>query len=120
MLTPFGRFLRKLRIDQGELMKDMADKLGVTSSYLSAVEMGKKPVPTSWIGTLSEKYPLSSAVELQRLAEISKPEYRVAIPQGADDLTREAVAVFARKVGKLDRAALNELLEVLLRKGECE
>lgn len=120
MLTPFGRFLRKLRIDHGELMKDMADKLDVTASYLSAVEMGKKSVPAPWIYTLAQKYQLSSPDELQRLADISRTEYRVPIPQGTDDLTRETVAVFARKVGTLDSAALNELLEVMLKKGECE
>ena len=42
MITSLGRFLRKLRIDQGEILKDMADKLGVSVSFLSAVENGKK------------------------------------------------------------------------------
>ena len=42
MLTALGKFLRKLRIDNGEILKDMADKLGVTASFLSAVENGKK------------------------------------------------------------------------------
>ena len=38
MLTNFGKALRKLRIDNNELLKDMALKLEVTVSYLSAVE----------------------------------------------------------------------------------
>ena len=42
MLTSIGRFLRKLRIDHGEILKDMADALGVSSAFLSAVENGKK------------------------------------------------------------------------------
>ena len=29
MLTSLGIFLRKLRLEQGEVLKDMADKLGV-------------------------------------------------------------------------------------------
>ena len=45
MLTSIGRFLRKLRIDQGEILKDMAEKLGVTVSFLSSVENGKKKCP---------------------------------------------------------------------------
>lgn len=120
MLTPFGKRLRKLRIDQGELMKDMAARLGVTSSYLSAVEMGKKSVPDAWVKTISEEYGLADISELQRLAEYSKPEYRVQIPTGSDDLTRETVAVFARKVASMDPDSLNQLLEVMLKKGECE
>ena len=44
MLTNFGKALRKLRIDNNELLKDMALKLEVTVSYLSAVENGKRDV----------------------------------------------------------------------------
>ena len=42
MLTALGRFLRKIRIDRNELLKDMADKLEVSASFLSAVENGKR------------------------------------------------------------------------------
>lgn len=120
MLTPFGKFLRKLRIDQGELLKDMAEKLQVTASYLSAVEVGKKAVPSAWITTLSSMYKSIQAPELQRLADLSKPEFRVELPRGAEDLRREAVSVFARKVGTMDHESLTKLLEVMLKKGECE
>jgi len=120
MLTPFGKFLRKLRIDRGELMKDMAEKLKVTASYLSAVEIGKKAAPEAWIAVLSEKYGLDDVQELRRLAEKSKPEFRVEVPRGSDDLRREAVSMFARKVGSMDHESLNKLLSVMLEKGECE
>ena len=46
MLTALGRFLRKIRIDRNELLKDMADKLEVSASFLSAVENGKKSMPS--------------------------------------------------------------------------
>ena len=48
MLTSIGRFLKKLRIDRGEILKDMAEKLDVTVSFLSAVENGKKHMPSAW------------------------------------------------------------------------
>ena len=41
MLTSLGIFLRKLRLEQREVLKYMADKLGVSASFLSAVENGK-------------------------------------------------------------------------------
>jgi transcriptional regulator with XRE-family HTH domain len=47
MLTQLGIFLRKLRLDRGEILKDMAIKLNVSSSFLSAVENGKKRIPQS-------------------------------------------------------------------------
>jgi transcriptional regulator with XRE-family HTH domain len=48
LLTKLGRFLRKIRIDKGELMLDMAEKLGVTPAFLSAVENGKRKPPKEW------------------------------------------------------------------------
>ena len=47
MDTPIRVFLKKLRFDNNEVMGDMAEKLGVTTSFLSAVELGKKNPPGS-------------------------------------------------------------------------
>lgn len=59
MVIDFGKFCRKLRIDNDELMKDMAVKLGVTSSYLSAVERGRRKIPTEWAEQIAENYELT-------------------------------------------------------------
>ena len=48
MITPFGKSLRNIRMDRGMLLKDMAQDLDVTSSYLSAVEVGKRNVSENW------------------------------------------------------------------------
>ena len=42
--TELRKFNIKLRNKNGESLRDMATKLGVTASYLSAVEHGKKRV----------------------------------------------------------------------------
>ena len=56
--SQFGKFLRKLRIDFEERQGDMANVLGVTKAYLSAVELGKRSVPKEWRGMLIDKYTL--------------------------------------------------------------
>ena len=48
MLTNFGKFCRKLRIDKGELLYDMAQRLKVSSAFLSKVENGKAKPPEEW------------------------------------------------------------------------
>lgn len=60
MLTDFGKLLRKIRIDHGEIIKDMADKLGVTASYLSAIENGKRNIPENWVDEISQLYQLDN------------------------------------------------------------
>lgn len=59
MTTAFGKFCRKLRIDNDEIMKDMAEKLGVTASYLSAIEKGKRTIPTDWAEQIAKHYELT-------------------------------------------------------------
>ena len=45
-INDFGIFCRKLRLDNNQILKEMADALGVSSSYLSAVENNKRKINT--------------------------------------------------------------------------
>ncbi|QGX87831.1 helix-turn-helix domain-containing protein [Escherichia coli] len=45
-VTALGRFLRKIRIDKDQILKDMAEKLGVSVAQLSAIELGKRSIST--------------------------------------------------------------------------
>ena len=45
MATVFGKELRKLRIDYDETIYQMAKKLDMSISYLSAIESGSRNVP---------------------------------------------------------------------------
>jgi len=58
MVTEFGKICRKIRIDNNEVLKDMAQKLGVTTAYLSAVETGKRNIPEEWLDIIKREYQL--------------------------------------------------------------
>lgn len=58
-LTMFGQITRKLRVEHDEYLKDMAEHLGVTTAYLSAVERGHRNAPHEWVGRLQKAYDLS-------------------------------------------------------------
>ncbi|SER00178.1 hypothetical protein SAMN05216232_3924 [Virgibacillus subterraneus] len=105
MLTLFGKFSRKLRIDNGELLKDMAGKLGVTSSYLSAVENGKRNVPQNWVGKLTKLYSLTTDqhYELRNAAEESKINNKVDL-KGFNNEDKDLVMALARKIDDMDEA----------------
>ncbi len=60
MLTSFGKILRKLRIDHSERLLDMAEKLDVSVSFLSSVEIGKKSVPVGMEEKIIKLYALCS------------------------------------------------------------
>ncbi len=69
MTTDFGKICRKIRIDNNEVLKDMAQKLGVTTAYLSAVETGKRNVPEEWLDIIKREDKLSME-EYQELLDI--------------------------------------------------
>lgn len=111
MLTPFGKFSRKLRIDRGELLKDMANNLGVTSAYLSAVEVGKRNIPESWLDKINSMYKLASEE-----AENLMKAYSETLTQIKIDLNnqtpqhKEAAMIFARELKDLNENELEDFL----------
>jgi transcriptional regulator with XRE-family HTH domain len=44
-LTKFGKIIRKLRVEYNLLLGSMAKSLGISSSYLSSIEMGERDIP---------------------------------------------------------------------------
>ena len=45
MLTPFGKLVRRHRIEQKMLLYHMATALKLSSSYLSDIELGRREIP---------------------------------------------------------------------------
>lgn len=80
-LTPFGVYMRKLRLDHGEYQRDMAERLDVTISYLSAVERGRRNVPNDWVDRLGALYdiPRGDRYILQKAASESRTYDRLDI-----------------------------------------
>ena len=114
MITAFGKFLRNLRMDKDEILKTMADKLGVTSSFLSAVENGKKKIPNGWVEKISSLYALTDekVIELQDAAS----ETNECVEIGLTNLSfqqRELAFSFARKLNGFDEKELQELWQIL-------
>lgn len=120
MLTDFGKILRKLRIDCGEIIKNMADKLGCTASYLSAVETGKRPVPDEWTDKIVELYSLDSDTA-QKLRNASMAEVKT-IKIDINNLfgnKRETAILFAREFSDIDETTSDKIRELLKKsKGE--
>jgi transcriptional regulator with XRE-family HTH domain len=114
MLTEFGQFLRKLRIDYGELLKDMADKLGVTSSYLSAVETGKRNIPDGWVEKISLFYGLGM-FEQDALKDAAANS-AMAVTMDLSNMVpkrRETASLFARKFDTVDDSTIEAIRKLL-------
>jgi len=116
MLTEFGQFLRKLRIDCNELLKDMAGKLGVTSSYLSAVETGKRSIPEGWVKKICQYYDLPMFD--QEALEIAAANSVTTVTMSLNNKVpkrRETALLFARKFDTVDESIIEEIRKLLNR-----
>lgn len=117
-MTPFGDRMRKLRAERGITLKDMADALGVSSAYLSALEHGKRGRP-GWhlIQRILTYFNIiwDEADEVVRLARISHPRITIDT-SGLNPKATELANRLADDIGKLDATTLDELLAALARK----
>lgn len=116
--TSFGEFVRILRIKRHEVMGDMAKVLNVKAPFLSAVETGKKNVPTDWIDKLVEHYGLSEfeRKKLDNAVEESRTQYKI-LTQNAGVNQRRAAMQFARSFDNIDDETALKIMELLKRKG---
>lgn len=110
MITQFGKFCRKLRIDNGELLKNMADRLEVTSSYLSAVENGKRNIPQEWSERISILYSLSGEQiqELEEAIALSQSEIIIKTDNYSDN-EKKFLAAFAREFSSLEEEQIEKI-----------
>ena len=114
MVTAFGKFCRKLRIDRGQIMLDMAKSLQVSPAFLSAVENGKKNIPAQWGDKIVKAYKLSEekSLELMDAIDKSKIEIRINLSKHSEQDRNLAIA-FAREFGSLNSEQKKEIFKML-------
>lgn len=114
-MTPFGRRVRELRAARGVTLAQMADVLGVTPAYLSALEHGKRGRPTFTLiqGVIHVLGVIwDEADELVRLADLSHPRVTVDTAGLEPEATLLANRL-AREIALLERAELQRLAALL-------
>jgi transcriptional regulator with XRE-family HTH domain len=97
MLTPFGIACRKLRLDRGMRLLDLAKKMGLSAAFISAVETGRKAIPDGYVVRAGRAMELTTTElrEITRAADRTRTEVRLDKMNPAQ---REIVHAFARRL----------------------
>lgn len=113
-LTEFGRYFRNLRLQHDETLYEAAQYLGCASSYLSAVEHGKRAIPKDWERKIIARYSLGEEEEkkLRRAIELS-PRSVVIDCQSATTQQRELAIQFQRSFGDISEEKVDEIMKIL-------
>lgn len=117
--TKFGEFVRILRIKHHEIMGDMADFLGTSLPFLSAVENGKKNVPKDWADKIINHYNLTEIEknDLIKSIEDSKTQMKIVLTNTSAS-KRGAALQFARSFENMDDETAKKIID-LLESGDC-
>lgn len=122
MLTEFGKLLRIIRINAGDTSKDMAKKLNLSPSYLSAIESGKRNIPLDIEKLLVSAYPLSqtdleklrramftsgSAVKIN-LTDFAEKKQKLIFALAQDDIPSETLDKISDLIFKQEKEPEND------------
>lgn len=110
-MTPFGLRLREMRKHRGVTQKEMAEAIGVSAAYLSALEHGKRGTPRwmlvqeiiNYLGVIWDE-----ADELQRLAMQSAPKVQI----DTSDMSAEATELANLLASGLDVLSEDQIAEL--------
>ncbi len=111
-MTPFGTKIREYRAEKGISLKKMAEDLGVSSAYFSALEHGHRGQPGSGlIQQISGYFGLmwDEAEELKRLAELSHPRV-VVDTAGLSPTATELANLLAKAIHDMDEDTIEWVL----------
>lgn len=114
-LTSLGQFLRKLRIERRELMKNMAERLGLSVSYLSCIETGSREFSKGKLyGLIISSYELNQEQikELDKAISDSIKSISVSLTDKSDT-QREMVWALARKMEELNDEQAKKIFDIL-------
>jgi transcriptional regulator with XRE-family HTH domain len=114
-MTPFGEKLRQLRAERGITLKAMAEELGLSAAYLSALEHGRRGRPThALVIAICAQLNIiwDEADELLRLARLSHPRITVDTA-GLSPRATELANLLAERIRRLPPEKVERVLEIL-------
>lgn len=118
-ISEYGEFLKHLRINKHEMLKNMAGKLGLNSSYLSAIESGNRDIPPDLTDKICTEYGLDEGQRKElKEAELNTDRKMVQIDMkkiNENRLAKEVVLNFAGKAESLTDEQLSEIKAILNR-----
>ena len=117
MITPFGKELRKIRIDRCLSLRDMAAALGITPAYLSAIETGKRPIPEKLFNAILDylNADANTQAALEQAKALSAQSITVSL-DAANDAAKETMLAFARNFSKLSDNEVAKIRRILASK----
>ena len=108
-------FLKKLRLEHNDqTMGDMASLLGISISYLSSVENGKRTMNDEMVSKIGSVYKLDEEqiTKLKYLRDLASDKLNITL-DGMDDNTKSTTVKFLSSVDKLSDEDLKKIESII-------
>lgn len=115
--TELGKELRKLRINEEERLMDMAERLGKSSAFISALERGSKNPPAGFEETVIKEYGLLG-VAAEAIRQAANRSRKAFVLEADSPLARDTASLMARRMGNLSVEELKSIFAILTKKDE--
>jgi transcriptional regulator with XRE-family HTH domain len=120
-MTAFAQQLRAIRARHGERLFDMAKRIEVSSSFLSALETGKKEPPHDFLNKIVAVYNLNEKEKLNLALAISAIRKTFKLTP-KNQFERDTISLLARRMDSLsedDHRKIQETIEKIFgRRGD--
>lgn len=115
MISSFGLVMRKIRSKTGDSLRTCATKLEITAPFLSAMEVGRRPIPSHYLEKIKSIYDLSEEDYTELYNAVVEANKRVDIEiEKMNDAQKEVSMTFARKIENADPELVEKLRKVLM------
>lgn len=116
MATKYGIELRKIRIERGENLLHMSNRIGISASYLSSIENGSRKIPEDLTKKIVKLYFLTidEQTKLEEAENLSIDEVNIRL-NSLNKEQKKLALLLSRKLPTLENA--EDFIELLL-KGE--
>ncbi len=112
--TNFGKTIRKHMIDRDENLCTLANMFDVTTAFVSAVLLGKKPAPEDWYNILCEHYNLSEEERKKFYDEYCDTKKTIKIDVSSSDYSKKKLAIqFQRRLSDLSEEEMKSIMDIL-------
>ena len=119
MISSFGLFMKDIRFKNGDSLRSCAAKLEITAPFLSAMEVGRRPIPSHYLERIKRVYNLKEDEYIELYNAVVETNKRVDIEiEKMNEAQKEVSMTFARKIENADPELIEKLRKVLLEEEE--
>ena len=112
--SSFGKIIKKLMIDNDENLSNLAELFSVTTAFVSAVLIGKKPVPEEWYEKLCDHYNLNEIEKSNLFDAYCNTKNTIKLDVSNCKTEKKKLALqFQQKLPNLSDEDLKEITKVL-------